>query len=395
MSRFLKSMIVLLAIVAMATPVMAEDMLSLGGQMRVRGWYTDVDGSDSTNSFIDQRLRIGGKFNVADGVSVTFRTDFSEQQWGQNPTLGRTGWQLDRSYLDLDFSAFHLRAGQLYAGYGMTQVINSESTGAKLTLKAIPLSFFVLLQDANDAFASGDDAFSRTVNESDSFLYAANYTLKGDAFKANFVVGGQHDGSDENVNVFSGDMTMNLDAVKIAAELDFFTGDADATTDAMGTQFFLDAALAASETMTVGGQFYYAQGADTDGSEAQYTVLGNDFNGYDPLFDLGTSLSNEQIGVQRPFDFTDDNAGAIGARAYLKAKAGDAVSFGASIAYMEPEEDANTDIDSAMFYAVGMKYALMAHTSLHAQLQYTDLDINDPEAPDSITAAGVGLFVNF
>jgi len=385
MSRFLKIAIVLLAIAAMAAPAFAADNLTLGGQMRVRGWYVDADTADgSTSTWADQRLRIGGKFTVAEGVSITFRTDFSEQNWGSNPAYGRTAWQLDRSHLDLDFSAFHLRAGQLYAGYGMTQVINSESTGAKFDLKAIPLSFFVLLDDDNDS-------------NSDSFLYAANYALKTDAVKANFIIAGHNDGAEENVNLFSADATMNFDAVKVAAELDFFTGDANdaAGIDAMGTQFFTDVSFAASEALTVGGQFYYAQGADTDGSEVQYTYLGNDFNGYDPLFDLGTSLSNEKIAIQRPFDFTGDNAGAIGARVYLTGKANDALGYGASFGYMEPEEDGNTTIDSAMFYAVAMKYTVMANTSLQAQLQYIDIDDDDATAADSILAGGVGLFVNF
>lgn len=381
MSRFLKTAIVLLAIVAMAAPAFAADNLSLGGEMRVRGWYQDLDAADgSTDTYIDQRLRIGGKFTVAEGISITFRTDFSEQNWGSNPDLGRTAWQLDRSHLDIDFSTFHLRAGQLYAGYGLTQVINSESTGAKFDFKAIPLSVFVLLNNNNGA-------------ASDAFLYAANYAIKADAFKANVIVGGQNNGMEENVNLFSGDVTMNLDAVTLSAELDFFTGDASDTVDAVGTQFFLDAAFAASEAMTVGGQFYYAQAADA--GEAQYSVLGNDFNGWDPLFDLGTNLHDEQILLNRPFDFTGDNAGAMGARIYANVKASDVVGYGASVAYLEPEDDANTSIDSEMFFAVAMTYALMTNTSLQAQFQYTSIDDSVASNPESKTQAGVGLYVNF
>ena len=81
MSKFLKIMIVLLTIAAVAAPVMAEDRLSLNGEMRVRGWYID-DGGDSTDSFMDQRLRIGGKLSVAEGVSITFRFDETEATWG-------------------------------------------------------------------------------------------------------------------------------------------------------------------------------------------------------------------------------------------------------------------------------------------------------------------------
>ena len=53
----------------------------------------------------------------------------------------------------------------------------------------------------------------------------------------------------------------------------------------MGTQLFLDASMAATDTITIGGQFYYAAGDDED---VQYTILGNGFNGWDPIFDVGT-----------------------------------------------------------------------------------------------------------
>ncbi len=404
MSRFLKIAIVLLAIAAMAAPVtvMAEDMLSLGGQMRVRGWYTDYDGDDYTTSWIDQRLRIGGKLSVADGVSITFRTDITEKTWGDGGSeygAGRGGdtQQWDRAHIDLTKGNVHVRVGQQYAGFGLAQTINSQDAGIRVDFKGpVAVSAYWLLDDQND-----DADFGST---SDSYSFALNAGFKGDNYKSNLFFGGDTKTSsvdkvsklktvyDSEVYLVGADVTFNLEALKIAAELDYFTGDADTDVDAMGLQFFLDAAFAASEAMTVGAEFYYAQGADDD--EVQFTYLGNDFNAYDPLFDLGTSLSNEQIGVNRPFDFTEDNAGAIGARLYLKAKANDALSFGASIAYLEPEEDDNTDLDSALFYAVAVKYAVMANTSLQAQLQYIDADIDD-ESDDSAILGGVGLFVNF
>ncbi|MEE4255362.1 MAG: porin, partial [Desulfuromusa sp.] len=174
MSRFLKVMIVLLAIAAMATPVMAEDMLSLGGQMRVRGWYTDYDGDDYTNSWMDQRLRIGGKLSIAEGVSITFRTDITETNWGANGGneygAGRGGdtQQWDRAHIDLTKGNIHVRAGQQYVGYGLAQTINSQDAGIKVDVSG-PVSFsaFWLLDDDN-----GVDTDDSPV--ADSYLYGAN-----------------------------------------------------------------------------------------------------------------------------------------------------------------------------------------------------------------------------
>jgi hypothetical protein len=241
----------------MATPVMAEDMLSLGGQMRVRGWYTDVDGDDFTTSWMDQRLRIGGKLSVAEGVSITFRTDITEVNWGNGGSeygSGRMGstQQWDRAHIDLTKGNVHVRAGQQYAGFGLAQTINSQDAGLRVDVKGpVAFSAFWLLDDQNGT-------------SSDSYLYAANVGHKTDMYAANIFAGGQTKAVSmhENSYMVGVDTVFNLEAVKLAAELDYFTGDASDTVDAVGLQFFLDAGFAASEAMTVGGQFYYAQGAD-------------------------------------------------------------------------------------------------------------------------------------
>ncbi len=389
MSKFLKSMIVLLAIVAMATPVMAEDMLSLGGQMRVRASTWD-DGGDSTNTWVDQRLRIGGKFSIADGVSITFRLDATEKAWGAGGStygagrMPQDGMQWDRAHIDLAFDGFSLRAGQQYIGVGaLGGTFNAQDAGFKIATKgAVPVTAFMMLADDN-----GDST--------DGFYYGANVGFGADAFKGNAFVASQNKVSNdgEEVYLIGADVTFNMDAFKILAELDFFTGDATATTDAFGTQLFIDASMAASETMTFGGQIYYAMGDDED---TQFAYLGNDFNGWDPLFDVGSGLDNGPFGATRPQEFFNTaagiDAGVIAGRLYGNAKVSDDLKFGASIAYLEPEEDSETTSDSAIVAALGMKYAVMSNTSLGALVEYIDVDAPDT---DSEFGASVGLFVNF
>jgi len=398
---------------------MAEDRLSLGGQMRVRSWHKDFD-QKHTNTYVDQRLRIGGKLSVAEGVSVTFRTDVTEQKWGNGGSeygsgrMPQNGQQWDRAHLDLTMGNSHFRAGQQYVGFGLAQTINSQDAGFRYDYKGdIAFSTFLLLDDQNGTSA-------------DSFLYGANIGHKGDNYKANLFFGLQNnshpgivdfdkkafaDDDGEQVYMIGVDTVYNMDAFTIKGEFNYFTGDASQDTDAFGTQFFLDVAMAASESFTVGGQFYYAAGDDKD---RQYTYLGNDFYGYDPLFDVaGTSLSDEQIMAGRPFDLgtsliglgvgvTKDgkslpgtaNTGVVGGRLYVGFKASDALNLGASAAYMTPEEDKNfKGFDSASFYAAGATYALMANTSIHAQVEYVDVDTKSKI--DSAFLTGVGLFVNF
>ncbi len=209
--------------------------------------------------------------------------------------------------------------------------------------------------------------------------------------------------------VYAANVAFNLDAFKIAAELDVFDGDANDTDDAYGTQFMADGSFALSDAATLGAQFFYGAGDDED---VQYTYLGNRFNGWDPIFDIGNSLSNEQIVGGSPFnvatvgiyeggDITLASMGAIGGRLYGMFKANDDLSFGASAGYFQEEEDALASLD---YYALagGVVYKLMANTTLQLQLQYTDGNVecntgicDGQDADFDAFEAGTGLFVSF
>lgn len=374
MSKFVKIMVALLAIAVFAAPAIAEDRLGLSGQMRVLFNYTDA-GGDHTKSFLSQRLRVGGKFSIAEGVSVTFRTDFSEGDWGTDGNFGRFGSisDMDRAHLDIAMDSFSLRAGTQYVEFGKGATISSQDTGFKATINgAVPVTLFWMLTENNG---------SNTAT-SDDYLYGANVGHKTDMYAANVFLGGQKANA-EDVYVVGVDTVFNLEAVKLTAEIDYFTGDATATVDAVGLQGFVDAAFAASEMVTVGGQFYYAQAADA--GEEQYQVLGNDFGFWDPLNAIGVGLDNIKETGPRPYNpfmtqytnsvtATSADAGVMALRVYTTAKLNDATTLGASIAYLEPEDDATTTADSAIFLAAGVAYKIMANTSFKAQVAYEDVD---------------------
>jgi len=386
MSRLVSLLIVLLAI-AVATPVLAEDRLSLNGEMRVRGWHVDVDGADNTETWADQRLRIGGKFSVAEGVSVTFRMDATEADWGKWPGFGSgrftsdsNSMQWDRAHLDIQKGNLHLRAGQFYTALGQT-AFDAQDNGLQLNIKGqVPVSVFFMVDN---------DGGSREA--SDAFYYGLNVGHKTDAYAANVFAGGQKD-NDEEVYVIGVNYAQSFDALKLFAELDFFTGDASATEDAYGLQFFGDVSMAVSETVTVGGQFFYAMGDDED---VQYQLLGNDFGGWDPLQAIGTNLDNEKISLGRPFALLGNGAGIYGGRLYTSVKATDAVTLGASVFFGTADEKDRADFKDALVLAGGMSYAVMANTKLGLQLQYWDFSKENVVEDVEAFAGGVGLFVNF
>lgn len=59
--------------------------LETSGEIRARGWFLDNYLQDKhSTEFWDQRLRVNGVWNVAEGVKVQFRADILEGFWGDN-----------------------------------------------------------------------------------------------------------------------------------------------------------------------------------------------------------------------------------------------------------------------------------------------------------------------
>ena len=410
--KLLKVLVAALVMAAMVTPVFAEDRLSLSGEMRTRAFHKDIDidGVDDsgTDTYANQRLRIAGKIAVAEGVSVTFRTDITEgTNWGDSSNFqdgltgaigpirtngfghGRSGaqQQWDRAHLDITKGMFHLRAGQQYVGSGGTWAVDTQDSGLALDIEAgVPVKLFMIVDDDNGG-----------TSNSDAFLYGAFANFKGDSFKSRLILSGYNDGDEEEVYLVGLNGTLNLDAIKLFGEVDFFTGDADdaAGVDAFGTQGMIDASLAASDMATVGAQLFYAAGDDED---QQYVRLGNGFNGWDPIYDVGTQLSNEEIVFGNPFDFTGQSAGVVAGRLYANFKMSDALALGVSAAYAQEEEDAIIESDGYAL-AAGLKYTILENTTFQLQLQYEDFDqefqLTGVTADYDAFRAGTGFFVKF
>ena len=429
--KLIKALVVMLVAVGMILPAVAiaEDRLSLSGEMRVRAFHVDVDSADNTETWANQRLRIAGKIAVAEGVSVTFRTDITEgTDWGDSSSFGsgfgnpersngfghaRGGsqQQWDRAHLDITKGIFSLRAGQQYVGTGGVWAVDTQDSGLRVDVKtSVPVTAYFIV-DNNNAEAGGadfildtdetsgtylqwienPDASANTSGKStnDAYLWGVTVSPKFGETSTKFFYAGYDDGREENVTLLGASAKMALGPVNLFGEFDYFTGDANdaAGVDAFGTQLMLDGSMAASDMITVGAQFFYAAGDDED---EQYVLLGNGFNGWDPINDVGTSLSNEEISFNRPFDFTGQNAGVVGGNIYGSFKVSDALTLGAKAGWYGVEEDAITD-EELTAIAGGLVYSVAENTTFQLQLQYWDLD----EADDDVFAAGSGIFVKF
>jgi hypothetical protein len=390
--KLVKILLAAALVAAMVIPAVAEDRLKLSGEMRVRGWYTDYSNGDidpydgGTATWADQRLRIGGNFAVAEGVSVTFRFDITESNWGTTGNgagfgSGRSGSdgsnQWDRAHMDLTKGNFHLRAGQFLQVYSMTDSFDSQDNGFsadyKLSNGSINATF--LLDNCNEA---GTQSNCKLAQNQDTFLTGLKYSGKFDTVGLDLYGGNWHGDNGMNVSYGGVNVMTNFDAFKLAAALEMFGGDASDSQDAMGTQAMVDGSFAFNDKFTLGGQLYYGQG---DKEDKQYVRLGNGFNGWDPIMDVGTDLSNEQIVFGSPFNLAEfgggeagtefgvASLGCMGARIYTSYKASDTVKIGASAFYGQEEDDSLVSLDGYAL-AAGLVWNFMPNTSLQFQAQY-------------------------
>lgn len=386
MSRFFKVMIVLLAIAAFAAPVMAADNFSVSGNLYEYGFYTDDD-SDSTHTFVYQKLRIYGIFKANENVNVQFRTDMTEGLWGADYGHGRFGGNrgatladLDRAFADISFDTLKLRVGQQYVAFGSTQAFIYNDFGATVNIKGdVPVTLTYALLDDNDA-ANGSAA--------DRFIAGANVNLAGFSLYA-----GVDQDQAKEVYLLGANYKAKYDGgIAVNAELNFFTGDATANTDAEGLTAFADVSMAVSEAATVGGALYYAAGND-DADEA-YTMIGNGFGVWD-AFTRGPFADESYLMVSRPFDIFGNEAGVVAVQVYADVKASDALMVGATLAYAEPDEDSVTTADSKMIFSAYATYALLANVDWYNGVQYVDTDETDASKTDSELSIGSGLNIKF
>lgn len=387
MSRIAKVLVALLAITAMVAPaVFAEDRLALSGSMQVRGFYTniDVEDYDESDAWNDQRLRIGGKLSVAEGVSVNFRFDSTESDddssdampWGTNGqyTQRRADIQFDLAYLQLEKGGYTFQAGELYSGYyGIGTLSDILGTGFTIARGAAKI-FHIKQQEGADESLTG-----------------AVYAFQGEGFSVTPMVA--YATSEDNSKLLGLGLfaAVDLDAVKIKGEIDYFKGEDEDGNDAKGLQLYLDASAGVSETVTVGGLFLYAQGQDDDDQVTR--MGGTGFGGFSPqTYGFNTTDFSLDVDCFNPVGDTGSDEGVIAGQLYADVALSDDLKAKFAAMYWTVEDDFDGDADGYVLNA-SASYALMANTTLTTSLNYsmTDLDGTDLDVIQAIT----GLYVNF
>ncbi len=402
----MKKLLVVFLVLALVGPAMADDALDASGSMRVEAYsisnsdFTDSDASDL--NYWDQRFRLQLKMTPADGVSAVLRTDITEDTWGKLNGTNRPGLavgttatdgdpavtsasaangilMIDRAYLSIDKSIVNITGGLNTFNLGQGFAYNNQSQGIQLTVKT-PLTVRVGLTKESEN-GSNADSEDTVPDSQDTDTYFAELGFKNDMMSINVFYGAVIDGRDGDQfepNVIGATYQGNVGPVKVVAELDFFGGDDGAGGDLVGTQFYGEASMALSDQLTVGTHLVYAMGSD----DASETVITNVTTFADYIYP-DYYLPHHGPGSLQPLGdgfSVGPNQGAIGIGPYVTYKAMDDLTVAAKVIYLAKAEDAidpTVEIDSALFYSVGVSWALAPKAAL--DFGYTGTSVNEGE----------------
>ncbi|GAB6143730.1 hypothetical protein [Desulfocicer niacini] len=398
MKKFLTAILLITSVFTFIVPSYADDRVSLYGLFWVRAFdNTAFDGTDK--SFIDQRLRLGTKINIADDVYVEMRADYGEGVWGQDYTGGLVSRprnsmvntiDIDRGFINIDKEKWSLRVGQQFVGLGVCEVLDANAVGAKLNLKLPVETSLIYLKNSENGSLNDDGA------NDDIDLYAINFGYNTDNFTVDLFGAMEVDGTDTDnsplmVGLYA---TGSLGNINLSGEFDFATGDTDdGATDYMGTQLYLQGDVNITEAFNLGAELFYALGAD-DADEKQLTGI-NDWGSFTPMAwnTPPATYITAFYNWNSPFDPTGDSAGVQGVAVYGKYIVMDGLRLGGKAGYFKPENDDNTTTDDITIFNAWIGYDIATNTEL--SLTYLFSDYDDPQYAEEKQVLVAQLQVSF
>lgn len=396
-----KVLLIMLAIMFVASMAYADERLSLSGQMRVwgvslKGYDMDSGGAfgddpDESADYFTQRFRLGAKITASEGVYGHLRFDFAEDYWGSdNMGAARFGegseLQVDRAYLEVDKEKYNIKAGQLLTGLGNYIVVDMQGQGMNLTYKATPnlaVTFDWLKRDEGGARTDYQDD-ATAVDTEDTDVYALNVAFsKEDKFSGNFFFATSIDksGADDDTQSAIGlQGKAALGKINLNAELDYFMGDNGASgaaaVDYIGTQLYVDLSSNINESTMAGCRLLYAMGTDkTDEAQLANVNRGDGFGDFLPfsfaIFDDGDwDANNDGMGNSSAFQIGGDNAGAMAIALYGEKVIKEKLALRGLLAYGAPAEEDATVLDSAIIINAGAEYEFAQDTSIQGSVNY-------------------------
>ncbi|MDL2275184.1 hypothetical protein LJC22_03540 [Desulfosarcina sp. OttesenSCG-928-G10] len=427
---------VLLVAGMFASVAVADDRLQLNGQMRVRYWNKDY-GSNQSQDYFDQRLRVGATLNVADGVKVITRMDLAEGTWGDKDSWDGLQWkdtknsklQIDRAYLQVDRKYVSIAAGQQNITLGNAVAYDNQGGGFKVDIKTP-----VVITLAYTKESEGNRSYDTDNADKDIDTYLINLGRKGDKYSINAYYAAAFDdikGDDSfEPRLYGAQGTFNAGIFAFNAEVDVFDGDAFGY-EVTGVQAWLNVEAKVLDNLKIGADLVWSDGND-DADKIKLTAI-NDFNTYSfmdrgpfkdsilpggisdmfdplsPLMGQGKSWNSKFAGHDSRLTSKSEiggQGGSIGGGLYAVFTPIEKVDIFAQVMYLEPEDDgynkamtggATNDAlwNSAFVYSIGASWMFAPNTTINAQYHRTDWDSDIDRYDDSCDVIAAMLSVRF
>jgi len=190
-----KALVILFAlglVFSFSAPVMATDV-SFDGSMRVRGWYDSNSAlaeNNTSNAYYDQRFRLQGVFQVAEGLKVNVRGDVLDGTWGTAGMRGSTtvaalpttvptnNVQFDMAYMTFMTAIGQFQAGYMSDGTWGTGFGDLEVFLGKITfLTKLGENIYVYLNTTK--ISEGDNGTAYSDQDYDGYVAALMYKSEG------------------------------------------------------------------------------------------------------------------------------------------------------------------------------------------------------------------------
>jgi hypothetical protein len=407
----MKKVLIALVVLLFSVSVYAESRLDLSGQMRIQAfsfenfgdWNDDTKGDEE--DYFKQRLRIYGKINVSEDVSVHLRFDFAEETWGTQGSHSDDGdIDQDRAFIQIDKDMYRLRAGRQLFSLGNYIAVDLNGVGFLATLKtpvALTLGY-VKVSEGNEEYQLSDE---EDLGTEDITVYVANANYKNEFINVNGFFG-YEDGGNYKLDEFnepSGEYNrwvLGLQAdgkvglLGYNLEFNHFSGEIDdEDMDYVGDQFYGDI-YGNIGIFKVGAELFYAMGTD-DENETQITNLGGEYGLWDDFVPMGGFADTDVMDLAFASDYENhgvfrlgEDAGSVGAVPYVQVTPMDKLTLGAHVGYFEPEEDSVTNLDSVMVAVLTADYKLYDNVGLRGHFAYVSPDVNSNGVNDDFYSNG-------
>lgn len=447
----MKKLLLILMVLALVSPAMAENRLTITGTYDVTAIGSDnvtaqnlgVDdlGDADKHNYLHQRFRVQPKIQVADGVTANLRFDFAEGIWGQDRDFdpNRAGdtstnsddseLQVDRAYVSVSTAWLIINAGLQFVPAGQTQVFRDNQPALQFIAKTgtpfgirlawVKVSESIGVNETSGLSDDGDD------NE-DTDRYLVDLSYRTDPIKINAFYVMQKDGGtgdtdgdtvidnfEDEPNVLGVLVKTSVGGVAITGEVASFGGDNGNGTDYTGTQINVNGMMKLSDALSLGVDLIYSSAAGDD--EQKLTYMGNPFASFDAKnggtmgWDMLTYGRNTaQLFASWPppglmpgdfFDPWETGAGSMGGGVGVKFIPVDKLTLIGQLHYLVADDDdlngVTGEFENGYNLLLAAVYQLAPKTTLHATYHFVDADFADDVNPDSAYVYGLRMHVAF